>query len=67
MCRHIYYWNIVDCDVKQQIHLTIHKYANDVMFCVRDLNLYVYCAFGLIESAMYQWIIFYNVMPNFIG
>ena len=20
MCRHIYYWNIVDCDVKQQIH-----------------------------------------------
>ena len=22
MCRHIYYWNIVDCDVKQQIHLT---------------------------------------------
>ena len=20
MCRHIYYWNIVNCDVKQQIH-----------------------------------------------
>ena len=22
MCRHIYDWNIVDCDVKQPIHLT---------------------------------------------
>ena len=27
MCRHIYYWKIVDCDVKQQIHLNSpHKY-----------------------------------------
>ena len=22
MCHHVYDWNIVDCDVKQQIHLT---------------------------------------------
>ena len=22
MCRHMYDWNIVNCDVKQQIHLT---------------------------------------------
>ena len=25
MCRHIYYWNIVNCDVKRPIYLTLPK------------------------------------------
>ena len=28
MCRHIYDWNIVYCDVKQPIHLTSHVFKN---------------------------------------
>ena len=27
MCRHMYDWNIVNCDVKQPIHLTSSLYT----------------------------------------
>ena len=29
MCRHVYDWNIVDCDVKQQIYLTSLYYLRE--------------------------------------
>ena len=29
MCRHMYDWNIVNCDVKQPIYLTL-PYQNDL-------------------------------------
>ena len=35
MCRQIYNWNIVNCDVKQQIHLTspIDHWEDNDLFC----------------------------------
>ena len=38
MCRHIYDWNIVDCDVKQPIHLTYIGAQNNFIFKGRDLT-----------------------------
>ena len=32
MCRHIYDWNIVNCDVKQPIHSLFHSSINIVIF-----------------------------------
>ena len=37
MCRHIYDWNIVKCDVKQPYSLT-HDHAGDTEVHILDLN-----------------------------
>ena len=37
MCRHIYDWNIVNCDVKQQIHLTSSSFAGSFGLSVLQL------------------------------
>ena len=41
MCRHMYDWNIVNCDVKQQIHSLTHCMYNAVM----SAALYGICIF----------------------
>ena len=49
MCRHIYDWNIVDCDVKQPVHLTYwrvqivlnQKLCENQMFSTYNISEYI--------------------------
>ena len=52
MCRHIYDWNIVNCDVKQPIHLTYESPKWNMIFfailCEESLSI-------LIIILQYYW------------
>ena len=66
MCRHIYDWNIVNCDVKQQIQLN----PTQLKDFVKHFKCYIYMSYIILlsnatdqEDCVLLYIAFYQ-QPN---
>ena len=52
MCRHIYDWNIVNCDVKQPIYLTLLLLKQKILQLMKLRELYVHIYYYALNNIL---------------